>query len=328
MEELSDAVIMVGNRFVENDSEALPNFNIKRGAGRRSWADEKHDDEFTFTLQPVGYRYTWLEGILTVRLCAPPASRLILHLMPDDAPDTDVSPSAVESLTLQPVGDPTIYRRALTHRSILRGHPNSHRLSNERLEFLGDALLDTIVGEVLFHTFPDEDEGFLTRLRAKLVSKKALAAYARAMDLGTHVLMTENAAKDHGRDNPSILSDAFEALLGAVYLDRGFEAAQVFVEDRALNTVDLEALAQAEENYKSILQETLQANSRALPTYTVVDVTGPSHDRTYTVQVVVDGQPYGRGTASAKQKAEQRAARKALQRVRHDMSPPVGDESS
>ena len=243
--------------------------------------------------------------------------------MSDDVlPDTEVSPPAIESVTLQPVDDPAIYRRALTHRSVLRGHPDSHRLSNERLEFLGDALLDMIVGEVLYNTFPDENEGFLTRLRAKLVSKKALAAYARIMDLGTHVLMTENAAKDQGRDNPSILSDAFEALLGAVYLDRGFDAAQDFVQARALDTVDLEALAHAEENYKSILQETLQADSRPIPTYTVVDVTGPSHDRTYTVEVVVDGQPYGRGTASAKQKAEQNAARKALQRVRHEQSPP------
>jgi ribonuclease-3 len=230
--------------------------------------------------------------------------------------DASLSPSELETLTRHPVGDVSLYRRALTHRSVLRGQTDTHLRSNERLEFLGDALLGFIVGEVLYRTFPDEDEGFLTRLRAKLVSKRALAGYARQMDLGAHLLMTENAARGRGRENPSILSDAFEALLGAVYLDQGFTSAQAFVQKRALDTVDFQELATAEENYKSVLQERLQKDNRPLPTYTVTDVAGPSHDRTYTVEVLIDGQSHGQGVAGSKQKAEQQAARKALQRLR------------
>ncbi len=230
--------------------------------------------------------------------------------------DPPFSPSDLETLTGHSVGDLSLYRRALTHRSVLRGQTDSHLRSNERLEFLGDALLGFVVGEVLYRTFPEENEGFLTRLRAKLVSKKALAGYARQMDLGAYLLMTENAARGRGRDNPNILSDAFEALLGAVYLDQGFAAAQAFVRKRALDTVDFQELAAAEENYKSVLQEMLQKDSRPLPTYTVTDVAGPSHDRTYTVEVLIDGQSHGEGVAGSKQNAEQRAARKALQRLR------------
>lgn len=227
-----------------------------------------------------------------------------------------VDRDVLEALVGQPVASLDLYRQALTHRSLLRGQPDSHLFSNERLEFLGDALLDFVVGEALYHEFPQKNEGYLTRLRAKLVSGKALARYARRMDLGPHLLMSDNAEKGQGRDNASILADAFEALVGALYLDRGHDAARRFVHEKALDPFDLQDVAAQEENYKSALLEYMQAEGRAQPTYRVVNEEGPSHDKTFTVEAVVEGETYGRGTAGSKKTAEQHAARESLAMLR------------
>jgi len=236
--------------------------------------------------------------------------------MPDlPVPDDAIDRETLEQLTGQPVSDLSLYRRALTHRSLLRGHPDSHLYSNERLEFLGDALLGFVVGNALYRSFPEKNEGYLTRLRAKLVNRKALALYARRLDLGAHLLMSENAEKDQGRDNPNLLADAFEALVGAIFLDRGHEAAEQFVRKNALDPFDLQEIAAQQRNYKTRLQETLQADGRPQPTYRVVEETGPSHDKTFTVDACVEGEPYGTGTAGNKQQAEQQAAREALDRL-------------
>ncbi len=226
-----------------------------------------------------------------------------------------LSRSAVETLVGQPVGSLALYERALTHRSHFRDRANSHRMTNERLEFLGDALLGFIVGEALFRQFPNKTEGYLTRLRAKIVSGSALARYAERLGLGPHLLMSENAEKSQGRSNPNILSDAYEALLGALYLDQGVDAARQFVHRSALDPIDLNALAADQRNYKSLLQEYLQAHGRDQPAYRTVRADGPSHDRTFTVEVLLDGTPHGTGTASSKQKAEQQAAREALEKL-------------
>jgi ribonuclease-3 len=225
----------------------------------------------------------------------------------------DVSRDAVESLVGRSVGDLSLYRRALTHRSLLRGDPDQHVRSNERLEFLGDALIDLVVSEALYERFPNEDEGHLTRLRAKLVSGPALARYARRMDLGPHLLMSENAEREEGRDNPNILADAFEALAGALYLDQDYGAAAQFVHRRALDPFDLTNVAARDENYKSQLLERMQAEGRPQPTYRVVREEGPSHDKTFTVEAVVGDTAYAQGTAGSKQRAEQQAARRTLE---------------
>lgn len=224
-----------------------------------------------------------------------------------------VSKNAIEALVGRPVDDLALYRRALTHRSLLREKPNQHLQSNERLEFLGDALIDLVVSEALYQKFPKKDEGHLTRLRAKLVSGPALAQYARRMNLGEHILMSENAVRDEGRNNPNILADAFEALAGALYLDRDYAAAAQFVHDRALDVFDLEDVAARNENYKSQLLERMQAEGRPQPTYRVVHEEGPSHDKTFTVEAVVGKTAYARGTANSKQQAEQQAARRTLE---------------
>ncbi len=233
-------------------------------------------------------------------------------------PDVQVSRATVEQLVGRPVDDLIHYRRALTHRSLLRVYPNHEFQSNERLEFLGDALLDVFVGEVLYERFPEKDEGALTRLRARLVSERPLAFYARRLALGKHLLMSENAAEGHGRENPSILADAFEALVGAVYLDLGYETTRTFVQERVLASLDLQEVATRDENYKSQLLERLQAQGRPQPTYHVVQEKGPSHDKTFTVEVQVGDTAYERGTAGSKQEAEQQAARRTLDEITAD----------
>ncbi|MEL6444542.1 MAG: ribonuclease III [Bacteroidota bacterium] len=235
---------------------------------------------------------------------------------PPKASPAGVARGDLEALFGMPVGDLALYERALRHRSVLRGQPDSHLLSNERLEFLGDAVLGMIVAERLYDEFPDRDEGFLTRMRAKLVNGQALAAYAEAIDLGPLILMSDNMASTDGRHNATILADAFEAILGALYRDQGIEAARTFVLDLLDERVDLDDLAATRSNYKSLLLEYAQARAWPQPSYLVVHEEGPSHDRRFTVEVHVGENAYGRGTARSKKKAEQKAARVALEYFR------------
>lgn len=218
----------------------------------------------------------------------------------------------------RPITDLALYERAFTHRSILRAHPESGRVSNERLEFLGDAVLGFIVAEHLHHRFPNKDEGFLTKLRAKLVNGQALARCARSIELGPLVIMSENMEQTGGRSSVSILADAYEAVIGAVYLDLGLEEARAFIIRSMFNDVDLEALAAQHDNYKSLLLEYAQAHSWPQPRYRVLTEQGPSHDRTFTVEVLINDEPYGTGTAGSKKRAEQLAANEALVRIEHE----------
>lgn len=233
-------------------------------------------------------------------------------------PRVVVSREQVEAMIGMPVGDMALYEQALMHRSMLRGEPDSHVLSNERLEFLGDAILGFITAEHLFHHFPDRDEGFLTRLRAKIVNGQALARFATALELGLLILMSDNMAASGGRRNPTILADALEAVIGSLYLDLGEESARVFVEGKILKEIDLEDLAHQRDNYKSLLLEYVQALGWPQPQYHVTQEDGPSHEKVFTVDVVLNDDSYGRGQARSKKKAEQEAAGKALDRLRHE----------
>lgn len=248
--------------------------------------------------------------------------------VPEPQPDRDgdscaVSRAAIEALVGRPVHDLRLYERALRHRSVLRGQPDNHLESNERLEFLGDAVLGVAVAERLYTEFPDRNEGFLTRLRAKLVNGATLARFAQALDLGGLLLLSPNMAQGEGRSNPTILADAFEAILGALYLDLGFDEARAFVFDLLDEHVDLETIAEQRSNFKSMLLEHVQADGQTQPAYHVVAEEGPSHDRRFTVEVVVDNQPLGLGRARSKKKAEQQAAREALNRLREEEAEAV-----
>lgn len=204
---------------------------------------------------------------------------------------------------------PELLRLALTHRSC--GNPN-----NERLEFLGDGVLNMVVAELLFHARPDVPEGDLSRLRARIVRERTLAEVARGLALGDHVLLGPGELKSGGFLRDSILADALEAIIGAVFLDGGFDAARGLVErlmkDRIAALPDAEAL----KDPKTRLQELLQARSLKLPDYQVIDERGADHDRQFTVECrveMLDG-PI-RATAASRRKAEQSAARRALETI-------------
>ncbi len=230
----------------------------------------------------------------------------------------DAVHEAIEHMAGLHVDDLVLFEQALTHRSIQRGEATSALHSNGRLEFLGDAVLGTPVAEALYRRFPNKSEGYLTRLRARLVSGKALAQAARRLDLGPHLKMSANMAATGGRENPAVLADAFEALVAALYLDRGPDAPRASVSRALLDPVDLPRLGSRSENYKSLLLEYRQAHGRSQPAYRIAQTEGPSHDRTFTAEVLLDGTPHGRGTAPSKKKAEQLAACEALERLREE----------
>ncbi|MEL6614577.1 MAG: ribonuclease III [Bacteroidota bacterium] len=230
--------------------------------------------------------------------------------------EAGVSRLEVERLVGGPVGDLSLYEHALRHRSIFRGQSTDGTESNERLEFLGDAVLGAVVAERLYRRFPEKDEGFLTRTRANLVNGKTLASFAEAIGLAPLVLLSENMEASGGRTNATILADAFEAIVGAVYMDQGFAAARAFVNSVLAKCVDLDAAAEQRTNYKSQLLEFVQARALGQPSYAVVAEEGPSHDRRFTVEALVGEVSRGQGTARSKKQAEQRAAREALGALR------------
>lgn len=234
--------------------------------------------------------------------------------------NSNLSRTTIERIVGRPVDDLSLYRRAFTHRSLLRTQPEESLRSNERLEFLGDAFLDLVVSEAVYSHFPEQAEGQLTRLRAQIVREGPLAEFARALNLGAHLQISENAARNDTRENPSILADAFEALVGAIYLDLGHDAAREFVRTHAIGPFDLDELAGKDENYKSRLLEKMQAVGRPQPTYDVVHEEGPSHDKTFTVEVRVGERTYEQGTANTKQQAEMQAARRTLTKIAEEES--------
>ena len=242
------------------------------------------------------------------------------RVSPNRGDEPRLSKEAIEQLVGFRIDDLGLYERAMMHRSVLRGEVPQDLKSNERLEFLGDAVLGFITAEHLFAQFPDKDEGFLTRLRAKLVNGKALAECAENMGLGALILMSKNMAQEQGRRNRTILADALEALIGAIYLDQGLDSARTFIHNTMLDRVDLGQLAQQYDNYKSLLLEYAQARGWSQPQYRVVSEEGPSHAKTFTVDAVLRGESFGRGEGGSKKMAEQRAAKEALIRLRNTSS--------
>ncbi|NGP76702.1 ribonuclease III [Balneolaceae bacterium YR4-1] len=219
----------------------------------------------------------------------------------------------IERMIDTPIDDPFLFIKALRHRSILADDSFSSTDSYERLEFLGDAVLDLIVTEIIYYEYPDENEGFLTKLRAKLVKGDALADYARHLKL-SEILVLGDRARGQGIEfSKSVLADVFEALIGAIYLDSGYESASRFVKKLIKKHVDIDSLSETLDNYKSLLLEYAQANQMAIPRYEVIKEYGPGHDKTFEVKVLVDNQEMGQGKGKSKKEAEQRAAKSAMQ---------------
>ncbi len=202
-----------------------------------------------------------------------------------------------------------LYRQAVTHKSAEQELGLS---SNERLEFLGDAVLEIVVAEHLYRSHPDLAEGDLTKLKAVAVSEPVLAAIARQLDLGRYLLLAKGEEQSGGRDRNSILSDTLEALFAAVYLDRGLRAARALILQLVAGHLDAIERREYEPDYKTLLQEKIQEIHRTPPTYRVVAQSGPDHDRTFIAEARIGRKVLGRGTGKSKKQAEQAAARQAL----------------
>jgi ribonuclease-3 len=202
--------------------------------------------------------------------------------------------------------------RALTHRSYVNENQNALE-DNERLEFLGDAVLDFIVGAWVYNHFPEMPEGDLTRMRSALVRTDTLAEFARQLDLGSALRLGRGELVSGGRKRDNLLCATFEAVIGAMYLDAGIEAVERYVEP-LLADVSSKVISQ-EEIYdpKSTLQEWAQSNKLGTPHYATIDSSGPDHAKVFTVEVQINGEVYGRGEGSSKQSAAQAAAQVALE---------------
>ncbi|MBK6732760.1 MAG: ribonuclease III [bacterium] len=208
--------------------------------------------------------------------------------------------------------DRTLLANALLHRSHVHVTGQERGSSNERLEFLGDAVLGLIVNEHLYRHFGDCSEGDLTKMKSLLVCGACLSEVAGEHDLGVHILMSRSEAATGGRERSSILADTTEAIIGAVYLDGGLEAARGVIQRILLDGADRVLTSRSERNYKSRLQELIQAEHKTPPRYRVVAVEGPDHDRVFRVAVSFDGRVLGVGEGRNKKAAEQTAAAAAL----------------
>ena len=211
--------------------------------------------------------------------------------------------------------DQTLLVQALTHRSYLNENPDAVQSDNERLEFLGDALLDFVTAEYLYDRFPNTREGNLTSLRAALVKSSTLAAFARQFDLGRHILLGHGEETSGGRDRRPLLCATFEALAGAILLDQGLATAHEFIL-RFIEPALIEITANdLDKDAKSELQELSQAQWQHTPCYRTIAEHGPDHAKEFTVEVVIGPQVFGRGIGRNKQSAAQRAARQALGQI-------------
>jgi ribonuclease-3 len=231
-----------------------------------------------------------------------------------------------------PVRDLDLLDQALIHSSWLHEHPDAAAGHNERLEFLGGAVVNLTISEVLYERHPLEPEGDLSARRAAIVSTAGLARLAGRIDLGQALLLGEGESQRSGRRRPSLLASSFEALAGAVYLDLGWEAVRDWLIALAAPELDLDAPITSFKSPKSRLQEYTQRRSGARPEYRLLDATGPDHQKEFRVEVWVDGDLLGSGVGPSRREAETAAASQAIDRIRAEGragladGSPAGDE--
>ncbi len=210
--------------------------------------------------------------------------------------------------------DEKLITEALTHRSY------SRNFNNERLEYLGDAVLDLIVGEYLYKLFPEAEEGMLSKLRAALVNEESFDKLAKRINLGKYLLLSSAEENNGGREKPSILSSAFEALIGAVYLEAGFETAK----DIALKLLKEEYPEITPENllkdYKTTLQEITQAHFGEVPEYRLINTKGPDHKKEFEIGVFINNKEYARALGKSKKAAQQEGARITIEKLKKELN--------
>ena len=229
----------------------------------------------------------------------------------DSHADTESAADLAERLGLS-FSNLHILVRALTHRSYVNENPSAVE-DNERMEFLGDAVLDFVVGAWVYNHFPEMQEGDLTRMRSALVRTDTLADFARTLDLGPALRLGRGELASGGRERDNLLCATFEAIIGALYLDAGIPAVSDFMEP-LLAGASIKVISQVElYDPKSTLQEWAQSNKLGTPRYVTIDSSGPDHAKIFTVEVQVDGKIYGQGAGSSKQTAAQMAAHAALE---------------
>lgn len=220
-------------------------------------------------------------------------------------------PSEIEQILQYEFNDKNLLQEALRHSSFVNELGDPQLRDNERLEFLGDAVLNLIVGHILMHRYPDLKEGDLSRSRANLVNESQLATMARSFDLGLYIQLGKGEIQTQGRDKNSILADTFEALMASVYLDGGLEAAYRIIKLNFQPLIDHLQDTAGNLDYKSQLQEKVQVEHNSMPDYSIIREEGPDHDKTFWVTLkVIDIETQGSG--KSKKAAEQDAARRAL----------------
>ena len=204
-------------------------------------------------------------------------------------------------------------RLALTHKSWVNEHPGE-RQSNERLEFLGDAILEFIISSELFRQFPKKEEGYLTALRANLVNTVNLAEVAKKMDVGASLYLSKGEEEGGGRQNQSLLADTVEAIIGALYLDGGIETAEHFIKENLIIEIP-KKITKPLKDAKSRLQEYVQSQGFMAPKYAIIEQSGPDHNKNFVVEVFVNGESWGKGVGKSKSLAEQEAAKAGLEKT-------------
>lgn len=212
--------------------------------------------------------------------------------------------------------DPMLLQQALVHRSYLNENPDFELQSNERLEFLGDSMLSAVVAEKLYKDYPDLPEGDMTKLRSALVRGEALARIANRLNFADCLYLGRGEESSGGRAKQSILADALEAVIGAIFLDQGFDACRDFILKLYAGEIENAVDHGLNADFKSRLQEMIQSRYREVPEYRVVASEGPDHDREFVVEVELDGKVLGRGKGRSKREAEKEAAKSALDALR------------
>ncbi len=213
------------------------------------------------------------------------------------------------------IRDLRLLNQALMHRSYVHDADMSRGESNERMEFLGDAVLGLVVNEYLYSRYEKRQEGRLTKIKSLIVSEAVLSRTAEEIDLGDFILLSANERSSGGGQRSSILADAFEAVICAIYLDSGIGSARRFIRRHLLSSIDELLEVEEYKNYKSIVQEYAQREFGARPRYRVVSAKGPEHERTFFVELRLDGRSLGRGEGKNKKEAEQMAAKSAMSKL-------------